>query len=363
MKHGLVVAWLVLLLSAGAGWAVIAAPDAATPDEGTPAMTAPPAMSQEQSKESDKIFEAWAREHAGPWMACAILGTYLYVKYLLDKSNWVTLVLFSRYLETGDCFYRDLEWAAEIYREGAKAGREVHALYLGHLYLKGLGVKRDTKEARRWFDLGVLYQIDADRKYQIDHTKWIMGHRGMPPELMDAIKRGRKKLEGDGAEILRVARWLRIGIRGMTQNLTASARLYRTAHLANKLHLRLKFDYYELLWTNAFQTSDRTVRQSEVMYAARGMLELAALYEHRRAEKFLAEFFTRGEWVPKNLFAAYVLYRAAQNNGLDVVAQINHIRPNLSAEQISQVEDEFRKRGSFVVIYFLQRFEKLLENN
>ena len=175
MKQGVLIACLGLLLFSGAGHVVTAAPDTATRDKESGAVTAPAAQSRDVSDQPEGSFEAWAHKTAGPWMACVTLGTIRYARYLMDKSGWVNFVLFSRYLETSDCFYRDLEWAAEIYREGAKAGREAPALYLGYLYLKGLGVERDVKKARRWFDLGVLYTITADKntRSNISNGSWV----------------------------------------------------------------------------------------------------------------------------------------------------------------------------------------------
>jgi TPR repeat protein len=261
-------------------------------------------------------------------------------------------------VETGDCFYRDLEWAADIYREGAKAGKEVYALYLGYLYLKGLGVKRDVKEARRWFDLGALYQITADKKYQINHTKWIMDHRGMPPELMDAIERGRKKLDGDGADIKRVARWLRIGIHGMTQNDAAAAELDRIARsaknrprLSSNDHFQRQFRYYKTLLANGFGTRDPEKRKIEIYRALDGIYNHASMGRHAPSQKIIAEVFDAGELVQKDLFIAYVFYRSAQKNGLDVAEQIEQIRSQLTPEQISEAENDIRQ-GKIINYYY-----------
>jgi hypothetical protein len=179
MKHGVLITCLVLLLNFCAGRVVIAAPDTVAPNQGADATTTTPVHSQNSSEQREDSFEEWTRRRARPWMSCVIFGTYSYARYFIDKSNLAHFVLFSEYLEKGDCFYRDLEWAAEIYRDGAKAGKEVHALYLGYLYLKGISVKRDVDEAKRWFDLGVLYRVMAAKKDQIHYTRLVMGHRGM----------------------------------------------------------------------------------------------------------------------------------------------------------------------------------------
>jgi len=299
-------------------------------------------------------------------MACAILGGRRYYRYLIDKSDWVNLVLFSRYLEQGECFWHNYEWAAAIYSEGAEAGREVSALYLGYLYLKGLGVARDVKEARRWFDLGVLYQINANKSYQMMHTEWVMGHRGMPPELMDAIERGRKRLDGDGAEIRKIAQWLRTGTNGYTKNEEAAERLFDVArsarirpHVSSKGWYQRKLQNYRNLLDNAYHTRDPKRREYDIYNALEGFYNEATLGRNGPSQKVIAEVFEAGKFVQRDLFVAYLFYRAAQNNGLDVANRIERIRPRLTAAQIAEAESDLRQKKIIKYDYRDIRTKKL----
>jgi len=356
MKRVFLITCLLLLLFSGAGPAVAAAPDTATRDKESRAVTVPAAPSRHVSGQTENSVEIWVQKHAGPWLACVIGGTYWYAKYLFGEPDWLTLRFLSAYLETSDCFYRDLEWAAEIYRKGARAGKETHALYLGHLYLKGLGVKRDVNEARRWFDLGVLYQIDADRKYQVSHTKWIMDHRGVPPELMDAIERGRKKFMGDGADILSIAKSLRFGTDGMIKNKDAAKELYSLADRALFSFTRnyrskepvfenaqAGFQYYKKRLETYNQVRGPENWKYEIYISLKRIYEFASSDNHGPSQKLIAEVFRKGRHVKRDFFVAYVFFRSAQNNGLQVADRIKQVRAWLSPEQIAEAEDDIRQ--------------------
>ena len=60
-----------------------------------------------------------------------------------------------------------------------------------------------------------------------------------------------------------------------------------------------------------------------------------------------------------DLFVAYVYFRSAQNNGLDVAEQIEQIRPQLTPEQISEAESDIRE-GNIIKYYYRDIREKKL---
>lgn len=287
-------------------------------------------------------FEIWMRETVQPWLLCAGAGTYFYAKYLLDKSDW-NLIPLSKFLEESDCFFRDFAWAADIYRAGARAGKQVHALYFGHLYLNGLGVERNADEAQRWFDLAVLFQAQMTPERQLKHLNEIMGYRGIAPELIKAIRNVRHMMQGHGIDIDYIAKSLWHGSDGMKVNREAAAELHGIAHYARNRRHEDKIRYWNTLLENGFDTSDPKVRKSEIYWALQGIYNEATLGRHAPSQEIIAEVFEAGELVDRDPLIAYVFFRLAQKKGVDVAEKIEKIRPELSAEQIAEAENDVRE--------------------
>ena len=131
----------------------------------------------------------------------------------------------------------------------------------------------------------------------------------------------------------------------MTKNRQAAAKLLRIAHHARNRPFQFKYRYFKTLLENGFRTRDPAERKYEIYTALEGIYNAATLGRHPPSQKIIAEIFAAGELVQKDLTIAYVFFRSAQKNGLDLDDRIEHIRPQLSREQISEAEDDIRQRN------------------
>lgn len=304
--------------------------------------TAPPAPTEAAAKDAKGTVDTWIEEHIDAWLDCVFKYLIWSAMHLYSQSDW-SLSEKGWYLESGDCFFRNPKGAFKLYRSRAMNGDQVAALLLGHLYLKGLGVPRSVEKARFWFDFAVLRDIRLSRKSQVYYVNLIMGRRGIPPELMAAIDRGRKRLDGDGIAIYRIAMALLDGTGGWRKNPAVAKQLASTAMSARKMPWRYKYNYFLDLLENRFETSDPRDRRRDIANAVSGLFTFSRIPDHGNSQKHLARVFAAGKLVPKDNFFAYVFFRLAQKNGVNVANDLLLIKPLLSPEQIAQAEEDIRK--------------------
>jgi len=120
-----------------------------------------------------------------------------------------------------------------------------------------------------------------------------------------------------------------------------------------------RFQYYKRRQANSVRIRDPEKRKYEIYRSLGAIYNFASMGEHPPSQEIIAEVFTAGKLVKRDLFVAYVYFRSAQNNGLDVAEQIEQIRPQLTPEQISEAESDIRE-GNIIKYYYRDIREKKL---
>lgn len=234
-----------------------------------------------------------------------------------DRASTQAYTWLGNLAERGDCMPQDYALAAEYYGEAILRHGDDARLFLGNLYLKGLGVEQDTARARRLFRQYALNLIRADPQYRVPTTK--MSRRGGVPAEMHAELEWLAGLPTDRDSLLATARRLRDGD-GFDRDLHAALLWYKKAMGEGSAEAR-----HEL----AIMLIDDSGAPND-LYEGGYLLDQSADKGYGPSQMEQARRLARGDDGGHKYDEAYFWYLRALDNGMDVKGALDTVAMELS---------------------------------
>lgn len=222
------------------------------------------------------------------------------------------------FAERGACMPQDYALAAEYYREAIHRYNDDAIIFLGNLYLKGLGVEQDTARARRLFRRGVLHLIRVMPEYRA--LTQIMSVRGGIPSELDAELEWLESLPDDRDDLLAMARRLRDGD-GFDRDLRAAFLWYKEAMDKGSAEAR-----HEL----AIMLIDESGVPGD-LFEGGMLLSRSAKNGYGLSQMELARRLARGDDGKSRYEDAYFWYLRASDNGMNVKEELHAAAMELDA--------------------------------
>ncbi len=244
--------------------------------------------------------------------------------------------------ELGECSPQDYVKAAELYRLAVENGNGSVGFALGNLYLKGLGVERDTAMARRWFRFALAGIRDETPEERRENLLKHMAVRGGISAELEAQLEWRSELDNDPVAQLNAARMFYAD-----NELPGNLYLADTWYLRSAIHEYPEARYeYGLLLLNGdgsevFPGQDRTggtfLRKAARVGYVPAQLELGRRLAYRELPSGLSEDFLD--------YKAYVWLLRAKWSGANTGLLPHMLEIRLSELEIETARKQADKSG------------------